>query len=137
MSDTALDVLLVEDNRHDLDVTRQALRRHHLVNDVHVVGDGEAALARLRDGAPHPSLVLLDLDQPGIPGIEVVRRLRGDAHTRAIPLIVLTATRHEPELQECYRLGVSTFIVKPVDFVQFATAVRELGFRWRLLLPER
>ncbi len=135
MIEAPLDVLLVEENRHDLDVTRQALRRHHLVNDLHVVGDGETALARLRDGGPHPSLVLLDLDLPRVPGIEVVRQLRGDAHTRAIPLVVLTASRHEPELQECYRLGVSTFIVKPVDFVQFATAVRELGFRWRLLPP--
>jgi CheY-like chemotaxis protein len=133
--DDALDVLLVEDNRHDLATTRHALLRHHLVNDIRVAHDGDAALATLRDD-PAPHLVLLDLDLPGMPGIEVVRRMRGEPRLHAVPVVVLTKSRHEPELQECYRLGVSTFIVKPVDFVQFATAMRELGFRWRLLPPQ-
>jgi CheY-like chemotaxis protein len=105
------------------------------VNDLRVAHDGDAALAALRDD-PTPHLVLLDLDLPGIPGIEVVRRMRDEPRLHAVPLVVLTKSRHEPDLQECYRLGVATFIVKPVDFVQFATAMRELGFRWRLLPPQ-
>jgi CheY-like chemotaxis protein len=135
MTDGPLEILLVEDNRHDLETARHALLRHHLVNDVRVAHDGDQALAMLGDEAM-PHLVLLDLDLPGMPGIEVVRRMRGQPRLRAVPLVVLTKSRHEPELQECYRLGVATFIVKPLDFVQFATAVRELGFRWRLLPPQ-
>jgi two-component system response regulator len=136
MTDDALTILLVEDNRHDLATTKHALERHHLVNDLHVVHDGDEALSVLRHGGPVPRLVLLDLDLPGMPGIEVVRRLHDDGRLQRLPLVVLTKSRHEPELQECYRLGVATFIVKPVDFVQFATAVRELEFRWRLLAPQ-
>lgn len=136
MTDAPLEILLVEDNRHDLATAQHALLRHHLVNDVRIAHDGEAALAVLGDATSPPHLVLLDIDLPGMPGVEVVRRIRGDARLRAVPLVVLTKSRHEPELQECYRLGVATFIVKPLDFVQFATAVRELGFRWRLLPPQ-
>lgn len=133
-TEPALEILLVEDDRHDLATATQALLRHHLVNALRVAHDVEAALAIVADGTPR--LVLLDLDLSGTAGIELVRRMRGDAALRAVPLVVMTKSRHEPELQECYRLGVATFIVKPVDFVQFSTAVRELEFRWRLLPPQ-
>jgi CheY-like chemotaxis protein len=135
-AEPALQILLVEDDRHDLATARHALLRHHLVNDVRVVHDGDAAIAVLQDDASTARVVLLDLDLPGTPGVEVVRRLRADTRLRGVPIVVLTTSRHEPALQECYRLGVSTFIVKPLDFVQFATAMRELAFRWRLLPPQ-
>ncbi len=135
-ADATLELLLVEDDRHELATTTHALLRHHLVNPLRVAHDADAALAILRDDPSRLRLVLLDLDLPGTPGIEVVRRVRGDERLHAVPLVVLTKSRHEPELQECYRLGVATFIVKPVDFVQFATAVRELACQWRLLPPQ-
>ena len=141
MSDsTAVDILLVEDNPNDVELATRALRKAKLANPIFVVSDGAQALDFLfRTGAfagrpPHtPKVVLLDLKLPKVDGLEVLRRLKGDERTRMIPVVVLTSSREESDVVESYKLGVNSYIVKPVDFEQFLTAVERLGLYWLLL----
>ena len=133
-------ILLVEDNPKDLELTLAALEQSQLANEVVVVRDGEEAIDFLYRRGAHesrntsdPAVVLLDLKLPKVDGIEVLRRIKGSRHTKAIPVVVLTSSREERDVVETYNLGVNSYIVKPVDFEQFTEAVRQLGLYWVLL----
>ncbi len=145
MNAQPIEILLVEDNPDDVELTLRALRTRNLANRVKVVSDGVEALAYLRpdDDAPappdgDPKLVLLDLKLPRLGGLDVLRRLKASPRTRTIPVVILTSSREERDLVASYELGVNSYIVKPVDFEQFTHAVGELGLYWLLLnkVPE-
>jgi two-component system, response regulator len=137
----AVEILLVEDNPDDIELALRAFQQSNLTNRIHVARDGEEALeflfgeGRYAGRSPEAGLkiVLLDLKLPKVDGIEVVRRMKGDPRTRAIPLIVLTSSSEGPDVEECYKLGVNSYIVKPVDFEQFSQSVAQLGMYWLLL----
>lgn len=122
-------VLLVEDNADDEALTLRALRKHNITNVV-VKRDGAEALDYLLGGGPLPSVVLLDLKLPKVDGLEVLRRLRADARTRILPVVILTSSKEESDLLEGYGRGANSYIRKPVDFVAFMEAVRQLGVYW-------
>jgi len=128
-----IEVLLVEDNASDVELTLRALQKRNLANRVVVARDGVEALELLQRPAPLPKVVLLDLKLPKLNGLEVLRRLKSDERTRRIPVVVLTSSHEEPDVEESYRLGVNSYIVKPVDFESFASAVAEVGLYWLLL----
>lgn len=141
MTDSIVEILLVEDNPNDVDLTLHAFRKHHLSNHVHVVRDGAEAIdfvfctgpystRRLQNG---PRLILLDLKLPKVDGLEVLRRIKADPRTRSIPVVVLTSSADERDVLESYNLGVNSYIVKPVDFAQFSDALTTLNMYWLLL----
>jgi two-component system, response regulator len=141
MTENVVEILLAEDNPNDVELTLHTLRRHNLANRIHVVRDGAEALEFLfctgtyahRDIAHGPKVVLLDLKLPLVDGLEVLQRIKGDSRTRIIPVVVLTSSREERDIVESYRLGVNSYITKPVDFEQFTEAVHTLGMYWVLL----
>ena len=133
------EILLVEDNPDDVELTLRALSTHNLANRIKVVSDGAEALDYLRpDDGEHPpadgypKLVLLDLKLPRVGGIEVLRRLKASERTRLIPVVVMTSSREESDLVASYKYGANSYIVKPVDFDQFMKAVSVLGLYWML-----
>lgn len=133
-----VDILLVEDNASDLELTLHALRKYRLTNNIEIARDGAEALDFLFSGDEHdpakpPRLVLLDLKLPKVDGLEVLKRLKNDRRTQSIPIVILTSSNQERDLVESYALGVNSYIVKPVDFNQFIDAVRQLGLYWLLL----
>ena len=127
-----IEVLLVEDNASDVELTLRALQKRNLANRVVVARDGVEALQILEGPAPLPKVVLLDLKLPKLNGLEVLRRMKSDERTKRIPVVVLTSSHEEPDVEESYRLGVNSYIVKPVDFESFASAVAEVGLYWML-----
>ncbi len=141
MPEMLVEILLVEDNPSDVELTLHTLQKHHLANHVHVVRDGAEALEFIfctgayaqRHIENSPKVVLLDLKLPKVDGLEVLRQMKGDPRTRVIPVVVLTSSREERDVVESYRLGTNSYIVKPVDFGQFTEAVRQLGMYWALL----
>lgn len=139
MPDQTVELLLVEDNPDDGELTLHVLKKHKLTNQIKVVRDGAEALDYLLgpNGYPSPpccpKVVLLDLKLPKVNGIEVLARLRSDSRTKSLPVVVLTSSREDRDLQRCYELGVNSYIVKPVDFNQFTEAIRQLGLYWLLL----
>ena len=139
MNRQPIELLLVEDNASDEELTLHVLRKHNLTNRILVLRDGAEALSYFfgsDGGSPQeglPKLVLLDLKLPKVNGIEVLGRLKSDPCTRQIPVVVLTSSREDRDLTSCYELGVNSYIVKPVDFAQFTEAVRQLGMYWLLL----
>ena len=130
-------ILLVEDDPRDVELTLAALEEHHLANQVAVVRDGEAALDYLyRRGefktraAGNPVVVLLDLKMPKVSGLEVLKIVKTDEHLKIIPIVVLTSSRETPDVDGCYQHGVNAYVVKPVDFAEFMKAVKQLGIFW-------
>ena len=129
-----IDILLVEDNANDAELTLRALKQRNLANLVHVCRDGAEALAFFaRTNGAVPKVILLDLKLPKVDGLEVLRRLKADERTKAIPVVVLTSSREEPDIERAYALGANSYIVKPVDFEAFARAVADVGLYWLLL----
>ncbi len=140
-SESVVEILLVEDNPHDEELTLHALNHNNLTNNIHVVRDGAEALEFIfctgayesRNIESGPRVILLDLKLPLVDGLEVLRQIKSDTRTQMIPVVVLTSSQEERDVVESYKLGVNSYIVKPVDFDQFTEAVRELGLYWVLL----
>jgi len=135
-----IQILLVEDNPDDVELTIHALQKNNIANPVKVVRDGREALDYIfYEGAYQdsshelPNLILLDLKLPKVDGIEVLHRIKGDPKTRLITVVVLTSSREESDLISSYNLGVNSYIRKPVDFDQFVETVRQIGYYWMLL----
>ena len=129
-----VDILLVEDNANDAELTLRALKQRNLADQVHVCRDGAEAIDFFTAVAgPVPKVVLLDLKLPKVDGLEVLRRLKSETRTKAIPVVVLTSSREEPDIERAYELGANSYIVKPVDFDAFARAVSDVGLYWLLL----
>ena len=134
-------ILLVEDNSSDEELTLRALRKSKIMNEVIVTRDGSEALDFLfgkgsyagRDTNDVPQVVLLDLNLPKISGIDVLRAIRENEATKPLPVVILTSSKEDKDLSACYALGANSYIVKPVDFVQFAESVRQLGMYWLVL----
>jgi two-component system response regulator len=141
MAENQVEILLVEDNPNDVELTLHALRSHHLTNRIQVVRDGAEALEFIfctgayknRTIKNSPKVVLLDLKLPKVDGLEVLRRIKADPRTQMVPVVVLTSSREERDVMASYRLGVNSYIIKPVDFDQFSEAMRHLGLYWVLL----
>jgi CheY-like chemotaxis protein len=136
---TAVEILLVEDNPYDVELTLRALSEHHLANRVRVVRDGAEAMELLfgeGEGArlePLPKVILLDLKLPKVSGLEVLRRIKADERLRSTPVVVLTSSREDQDVAASYELGVNSYIVKPVEFEDFVEAVSKLGLYWLVL----
>ncbi len=137
-----IDILLVEDNPEDVELTLTALRKHHLANRVQVLWDGAEALEYIFGHVDctrpdlvgvRPKVIFLDLKLPKVSGLEVLKRIRGDERTNCIPVVILTSSNEDRDRIMGYRLGANSYIVKPVDFDNFANAVAEIGFYWVLL----
>ena len=140
MTTTGIDILLVEDNPRDVEMTLRALKKKNLANTVHVAKDGAEALDFIfargayadRDPNHAPKVVLLDLKLPKVSGLDVLRAIKGNEQTRTIPVVILTSSQEEKDMVESYRLGANSYIVKPVDFDKFVTAIGEVGLYWLL-----
>lgn len=134
-------ILLVEDNPDDVELTLRALKKNNILNEVMVAKDGAEALDYLfgtgvyagRDLSVMPPVILLDLKLPKVDGLEVLKRLRADERTKLLPVVILTSSREEKDLINGYKLGANSYIRKPVDFDQFAYAMRQLGLYWLVL----
>jgi len=141
INQSEVEILLVEDNPHDVELTLRALKKNNLANSVHVVKDGAEALEFIfgtgayaeRDINKTPKVILLDLKLPKVDGLEVLRKIKSDERTRVIPVVVLTSSQEERDIVESYRLGVNSYITKPVDFDKFVKTVAEMGFYWLLV----
>jgi two-component system response regulator len=134
--DSKKNILLVEDNSDDVELTLRAFRKNNIANMVEVARDGAKALEYLfgtDDERPLPALVLLDLNLPKLDGHEVLRRIRADERTRCLPVVILTSSREEADILAAYEYGANSYIRKPVDFASFVEAVKKLGLYWLLL----
>ena len=136
-----VEILLVEDNPSDGELTLRALKKHNLVNKLHWVKDGAEALdfifangsySERKVGSPL-RVILLDLKLPKVDGLEVLRRIKSDERTKTIPVVILTSSREERDIVESYKLGVNSYVTKPVEFENFIKAISELGLYWLLL----
>lgn len=136
-----IEILLVEDNPADVELTLRALKKNNIANRIEVARDGEEALDFLfargryseREKTSMPKLVLLDLKLPKKGGLEVLSEVKGNPKTKTIPIVVLTSSKEEKDIIESYKLGVNSYIVKPVDFENFMIAIKELGIYWLLI----
>jgi two-component system response regulator len=137
-------ILLIEDNPSDIDLTKRALEKGHIVNKLIVVSDGQEALDYLfgtgahtgRDTSDLPTLTLLDLKLPKVSGLDVLRKIRGEAKTHRMPVVILTSSREEQDIAAGYDQGANSYIQKPVDFEQFVQSVVQLGLYWLVLNEE-
>jgi CheY-like chemotaxis protein len=138
MNSQEVELLLVEDDPNDVELTLIALRKHKLANMIHVVRDGEEALDFLfsRGQYTHrghngpPKVILLDLKLPKVSGLEVLKVIKSDPRTKTVPVVVMTSSGEQRDIVEGYRLGVNSYIQKPIDFEQFQSIIRELGYYW-------
>jgi two-component system response regulator len=136
-----IEILLVEDNPDDLDLALLALRKNHIANKIQVVRDGEEALDFLfcrgafkeRSFENPPRVVLLDLKLPKVDGLEVLREIKNDPRTKAVPVVVMTSSREQRDMVDGYHLGVNSYIQKPVDFNEFREIIKQLGFYWLII----
>ena len=141
MKTEAGDVLLVEDNPNDALLTIRSLKDQNLANEIVHLSDGQAALDYLfaegtyssRNIQKVPKVVLLDLKLPKVGGLQVLKRLRDDARTKLLPIVILTSSQEESDLVESYKLGANSYIVKPVEFENFSKSIREIGLYWLVL----
>lgn len=141
MTENAVEILLVEDNPNDVKLALHAFKSNNIANKVQVVRDGAEALEFIfcTDRYAHrtiengPKVILLDLKLPLVDGLEVLRQIKADPRTQAIPVVVMTSSKEESDVVESYKIGVNSYIVKPIDFEQFTEVVRQLGFYWLLL----
>lgn len=142
MNLNTVDLLLVEDNIEDAELATRELKKHNFANHLFHVSNGEEAIDFVfargkftgqRTADNPPKLILLDIQMPKLNGIEVLQQIRSDERTKAIPVVMLTSSREDPDVKACYHLGANSYIVKPVDFEGFAQAIKNLGFYWLLL----
>ncbi len=141
MENTTVEILLVEDNPNDAELTLRAMKKNNLANKVVHLKDGADALDYIfctgayaaRDKNQKPKVILLDLKMPKVDGIEVLRAVKGDERTRSIPVVMLTSSNEDPDVKTCYDLGANSYIVKPVGFENFTKVVAELGMYWVLI----
>ena len=133
-----VEILLVDDNASDVELTVRALRRHKLANHIHIAEDGQEALDFIfcrgvhsdRTFATPPKVVFLDLKMPKVDGIDVLRAIRGDSRTKMIPVVILTSSKEQRDIVEGYKLGVNAYIQKPVDFEEFRRVIEQMGLFW-------
>lgn len=130
-----VEILLVEDNPDDAELTIRALKKHNLANNLLHLQDGEEALNFIfsPQTSSLPKIILLDIKMPKVDGIEVLRKIKSDENRKIIPVVVLTSSKEERDIIETYKLGVNAYIVKPVEFEKFVSAVSEIGFFWMIL----
>ncbi|SFD47894.1 two-component system, unclassified family, response regulator [Chitinophaga sp. CF118] len=136
-----IEILLIEDNLNDAEMTIRALKKNNLANNIIHLKDGVSALDFIfctgeysrKDPKNKPKLILLDLKMPKVNGIEVLRKIKADESTNTIPVVVLTSSKEDPDIRICYDLGVNSYIVKPVEFEKFTTAICEIGLYWLIL----
>ncbi len=140
MNEQIVEILLVEDNPNDEKLALHAFQKHNLANRIHVVRDGAEALEFIfctgvyaQRRPSNPRVILLDKKLPLVDGMEVLRQIRADPRTRQVPVVMLTSSSEERDIVESYKLGVNSYIVKPVDFEQFSEAAQQLGYYWLLL----
>jgi two-component system, response regulator len=142
MALNSVEILLVEDNITDAELTIRELKKHNMANNLVHVKNGEEALDFIfatgpykdnRDIARPPKVVLLDIQMPKVNGIEVLEKIKSDPRTRSTPVVILTSSKENPDIQRCYALGANSYIVKPVNFESFAQSIKNLGFYWLLL----
>ncbi|MBC7722245.1 MAG: response regulator [Pedobacter sp.] len=138
--DDAIEILLVEDNLFDAELTIRALKKNNLANNLVHLEDGQEALDFIfaqgiyshRNIANVPKVILLDLKMPKLTGIQVLQKIKADERTKTIPVVVLTSSNEDPDIEECYRLGVNSYVVKPVQFEKFTSAISALGLYWMI-----
>ncbi len=141
MANDVVEILLVEDNPNDAELTIRALKKQNLANSLHWVKDGAEALDYIyakgeysdRELENRPKVILLDLNLPKLDGLEVLKKIKEDKSTKMIPVVVLTSSREEEDMVKSYNYGVNSYIVKPVDFDKFVKSVSDLGLYWVLL----
>ncbi len=136
-----VDILLVEDNMNDAELTIRALKKNNLANNLLHIKNGEEALDFVfaegiyadRKVDDLPKVILLDLKMPKMDGIEVLRKIKADERTKRIPIVVLTSSREDPDIKACYSLGVNSYVVKPVEFEAFVKAISSMGLYWMIV----
>jgi len=141
MNSNVIEILLVEDDPQDVELTLRALKKHKLTNRVFVVNDGAEALDFIfgtgqyndRDPKNRPKVILLDLKLPKVNGLEVLKKIKSDERTKVIPVVILTSSKEEKDIIEGYRLGVNSYIVKPVEFEEFIKCISDLGLYWLII----
>lgn len=142
MNHNSVEILLVEDNLSDAELTIRELKKNHLANNLYHAHDGEEAVDFIfgtgkfedtRNVAFSPKVVLLDIKMPKMNGIDVLKLIKSNELTKKIPVVILTSSKEDPDIKACYSLGANSYIVKPVNFQNFVQAIRDLGFYWLLL----
>lgn len=137
----AVDILLIEDNPTDVELTVRALKKNNVINNIHIIDDGSEALNYLfrkgkyenREVTDVPKLIILDIKLPKVSGLEILEKIKSDDVLKVIPVVVLTSSREEQDVIQSYKLGVNSYIVKPVDYNKFSESIRNLGFYWLLI----
>lgn len=142
MDHNTVEILLVEDNSSDAQLTIRELKKHNMANNLVHVKNGAEALdfifatgqyARSREIHHVPRVILLDIQMPKVNGMEVLEKIKADPRTKSIPVVILTSSKESPDIKKCYALGANSYIVKPVNFESFAESIKNLGFYWLLL----